>query len=195
VPDSNAISDVSLTLQTVLTQGLSTLTPAPTPIAELHDLQGSIPTSPARVLLFLFEAKEDPAARNRARVRSLEPPEVGVKKAPMAVFLRYLLIPWGGDRLTEHKILGRVLQILYDGAVLSGPQLMGGLAGTSEALKITLAPLTLEELTRVWYAVQKPYRLSLTYEVRVVNLESQKEKRSQLVAERDLQSVLPEVAP
>jgi hypothetical protein len=32
--------------------------------------------------------------------------------------------------------------------------------------------LTLEERARVWYAIEKPYRLSLTYEVRVVNLDA-----------------------
>jgi hypothetical protein len=39
-------------------------------------------------------------------------------------------------------------------------------------LKITLSPLTLDERARVWFAIQKPYRLSLTYEVRVVNLDA-----------------------
>ena len=71
----------------------------------------------------------------------------------MPLILRYLLTPWGGDRATEHLLLGRALQTLHDDAILSGPQLQGGLAGTSEALKLKLAPLTLEEQTRVWFAV------------------------------------------
>ena len=47
----------------------------------------------------------------------------------MALLLRYMLTPWSGDRLTDHKLLGRTFQVLYDGAILSGPQLQGGLAG------------------------------------------------------------------
>ena len=35
------------------------------------------------------------------------------------------------------------------------------------------APLTLEELTRVWHAVQKPYRLSVSYDVRVIKIDSE----------------------
>jgi hypothetical protein len=89
----------------------------------------------------------------------------------MALRLRYLVTPWSGDLFTDHRMLGRVLQVLYDDAILNGPQLQGGLAGTSQALKVTLAQLTLEERSRIWHAVQQPYRLSLTYEIRVVNLD------------------------
>ena len=51
--------------------------------------------------------------------------------------------------------------------------MQGGLAGTDQALKVTLSPLTLEERARVWYAIEKPYRLSITYEIRVVNLDAE----------------------
>jgi hypothetical protein len=61
---------------------------------------------------------------------------------------------------------------LYDEAIISGTQLQGGLAGTNQALKVTLAPITLDERARVWFAIQKPYRLSITYEVRVANLDA-----------------------
>jgi hypothetical protein len=66
------------------------------------------------------------------------------------------------------------MQVLYDGAIVSGPDLQGGsLRNTTEVLKVTLAPLTLEERTRVWFALARPFRLSLSYEVRVVNLDSE----------------------
>jgi hypothetical protein len=126
--------------------------------------------------LFLFETVEDPSAKNRPKFRVTLPPPgngVAVRKPPMALLLRYMLTPWSGDRLTDHKLLGRTLQVLYDGAILSGTQLQGGLTGTDQALKVTLSPLTIEERARVWYAIEKPYRISLTYEVRVVNLDSE----------------------
>ena len=179
--DYNVIADVSLTLQAVLTDAYKTLQPTSPPVAEISDLQGVISTSPARVTLFLFEAVENSSAKNRPRVRWTPPPgappappnRLLLKKPPMALLLRYMLTPWSGDRLTDHKLIGRTFQVLYDGAILSGPQLQGELAGTDQALKITLSPLTLEERARVWYAIEKPYRLSITYEIRVVNLDAE----------------------
>ena len=112
----------------------------------------------------------------------------------MALLLRYMLTPWSGDRLTDHKLVGRTIQVLYDGAILSGTQLQGGLAGTDQALKVTLSPLTLEERARVWYAIEKPYRLSITYEVRVVNLDAVATDSLVPVSQRSLEYLGPEAA-
>jgi hypothetical protein len=105
-----------------------------------------------------------------------------------------MLTPWSGDRLTDHRLLGRAMQVLYNNAVLSGSQLQGQLAGTVEALQITLSPLTIEERARVWYAIQKPYRLSVTYEVRVVNLDAIDVDPAAAVAQRTSQYLGPEAA-
>lgn len=186
MPDSAVIADVSATLQSVLTEAFSTLLPAPPPVAEIHDLQGAISTAPARMTLFLFEVVEDASMRNRPAKQRVVPPDLAVNRPPIPLLLRYLLTPWSGDRLTDHRIMGRALQVLYDGAILSGPQLQGGLTGTSEAIKLKLAPLTLEEQTRVWHAVQRPYRLSVTYDVRVINIDSEVNKLRRPVQSRNL---------
>lgn len=186
------IADVSTTLQSLLTNGLATL--AGPPVAQIHDLQGSIPTNPAQLTIFLFEAAEDPSARNRPRLRGSSPPDLSIRKPALALMLRYLLTPWSGDRATDHRILGRAMQVLYDNAILSGTALQGGLAGTNDALKITQAPMSLEERTRVWHAVQKPYRLSACYEVRVINLESEREDLVHPVARRTVDAAVPEGA-
>jgi hypothetical protein len=104
-----------------------------------------------------------------------------------------MFTPWSGDRLTDHRLLGRTLQVFYDDAIISGTQLQGNLAGTDQALKVTLSPLTLDERARVWFAIQKPYRLSITYEVRVVNLDSVTVETVAPVSERIAQYVGPEV--
>lgn len=198
MPDYSVIADVSTTLQTVLTNAYAPLDPAAPPVAEISDLSGIISTNPARMTIFLFEAVEDPSARNRPRVRVTPPPAPGTslyfRKPPMALLLRYMLTPWSGDRLTDHKLLGRTLQVLYDGAILSGTQLQGGLVGTDQALKVTLSPLTLEERARVWYAIEKPLRISLTYEIRVVNMDAVKVDTLTPVAERNLEYLGPEAA-
>lgn len=186
--DFGVIADVSATLQTVLTNGLAPLGS----VAEVHDLQGNISTLPARLTLFLYETSEDPSARNRPRVRDIPPPDITIRKPHMALVLRYLLTPWSGDRLTDHRILGRAMQVLYDNAILAGAVLQGGLAGTDQAIKITLSPLSLEERARVWYSVQRPYRLSVSYEVRVVNLVTETFERAAPVSNRSLDYQAPE---
>jgi hypothetical protein len=183
VPDSDVIAAVSETLQDVLNNAVSSLGST----AELSNLQGNIPTNPAILTLFLFEVAEDPSARNKPRIRNTSGSNAVITKPPMALVLRYLVTAWGGDRLTEHKLLGRAMQVLYDGALIGGPDLTGGtLQGSEEVLKVTLLPLTLEERTRVWYSVQRPYRLSLYYEVRVVNLDSKTADLRRRVDSREL---------
>jgi hypothetical protein len=122
--------------------------------------------------IFLYEVGEDPSARNHPRVRDTDPPDFKIRKPPLALLLRYLLTPWGGDQLTQQKILGRTMQVLYDRAILGGLDLQGVLRNTDEMLKVTLTPLSLEERARAWNAMQKAYRLSVAYEVRVVNIDS-----------------------
>ncbi len=195
MPDYSVIADVSATLRTVLTDGFALLGGAPPPIAEIHDLSGTIATNPARLTIFLFDVVEDVVSRNRAPLQTHAAPSLAVQKPPMALLLRYLMTPWSGDRLTDQRILARTLQVLYDQAILSGPQLLGGLAGTSQALKIKLVPLDLEERTRVWHSVQRPYRLSLSYEVRVVNLDSLEVERRPPVSARQLDPARAAVAP
>jgi hypothetical protein len=185
LPGSDVIAAVSETLQSVLADAVSILDNPP-PTAELSNLQGTISTTPARLTVFLFEVAEDASARNKPRTRTPATPNVSIAKPPMALVLRYLVTAWGGDRATEHRLLGRAMQVLYDGALIGGPSLKGVLKDTSEVLKLTLLPLTLEERTRVFYSVQIPYRLSLYYEVRVVNLDSETAEQRRMVDTRSM---------
>ena len=187
MPNSEVIAAVSETLRVVLQTAMEGHVAV---VVKLHDFQLDAPTAPT-LTIFLFEVGEDPSARNRPHIRETEPPNMKIRKPPMALLLRYLLTSWGGDAVTQQKILGRAMQTLYDKAILSGPDLQGGdmvLKNTDEALKVTLSPMTLEEHTRVWNAVQKPYRLSVSYEVRVVNLDSEDPKDLRPVTRRTLDS-------
>jgi hypothetical protein len=175
VGDHNVIADVSEILLAVLRDAIGDLGGVERPQAILDDLSGTVPVSPPKLTLFLYEIAEDVASRNRPNIR-VEPsdadPRAGVRKPPMALVLRYLITAWGGDQLTQHRMLGRAMEALYNDAILDGGQLTGSLAGGVDALHLTLTPLTLDQKSYVWYALQKPYRLSLNYEVRVVNLDA-----------------------
>ncbi|MFE7132071.1 DUF4255 domain-containing protein [Streptomyces sp. NPDC057638] len=170
--DFGVIADVSTVMVDALTESLRGLSQVEPPIAELNDLSDAIQTPPPKLTVFLYEIAEDPVSRNRPPVRSQPPDPPTTRKPPMALLLRYLITPWGGDQETQQRMLGRALQTFYDDAILDGLQLSGTLAAGTDSLHLSLTPLTLDQKSWVWYAIQKPYRLSLNYEVRVVNLDS-----------------------
>ena len=69
-------------------------------------------------------------------------------------------------------ILGKVLQSFHSHPVLRGTDLRAELSGTDAELKIRLEPMSLEEITRVWESLEGSYQLSVSYEVSVVNIDS-----------------------
>lgn len=167
------IGDVSQTLQSILEAGLQAVDA--TWKAELHDLVATPSASPAKLTIFLYDVAEDPSARNRPLDRKPGLASYTIKKPPIALVLRYMLTAWGGDRLTEHRMIGRAIQVLYDRSILSGTDLGGTLVDSNEALKLTFAPLGLAERAEIWQAIQKTYHLSVNYEVRVVHLDPEAE--------------------
>jgi uncharacterized protein DUF4255 len=170
--DFGVVADVSTIIVDRLTRALRDLgTEDGAPMAVLSDLDKP-PEGVVALTVFLYEIAEDPTSRNRPPVRSLPPNPPTTRKPPMALLLRYLITPWGGSQVTQHQMIGRALQVFYDDAIWAGEELTGSLAGTTDALQFTLTPLTLDQKSWIWYAIQKPYRLSLNYEVRVVNLDS-----------------------
>ena len=185
--DYGVISDVSTSLVTLLDQDLRR--PPLNARALLDDLSGAAPAG-LTLTITLYEILEDAPSRNRPRPQRPDGTAVVSTKPPMALRLHYLLTPWGGDALTEQQILGRAMQALYDDAILAGTELLGGLQGSADTLKITLIPLSLEDRSRVWYAIQKPYRLSVNYEVRVVNLDATEEQRDEVVRSSTLDADL-----
>ncbi len=173
VADSGVILDVSNTLVAFINAGAGDMFPGQT-VAALNDLSDPTlnPTPPLPLLsVFLFEVMEDPSARNLPLVRKTQNNAVAIQKPPMALQLNYLFTPWTKQFDSDQKLLGRVLRLFYEQAILSGPQLQDGLAGSPTSLKVTLHALTLEERTRIWHALQRPYRTSLAYGVRVVPLD------------------------
>jgi hypothetical protein len=70
------------------------------------------------------------------------------------------------------------MQILYDNALVAESKMTETLRLATDKLAIVLLSTKLEELTRIWNALQTPYRLSVCYEVRVVPIESTREQAS-----------------
>ena len=101
-----------------------------------------------------------------------------IESPPLPVCLHYLITPIvdtanvvAGSE-TEQVILGKILQIFHDHPTLRGADLQDDFAGTEVELNVRLESLNLEEITRVWDALEGSYQLSVSYEVSVVNIDS-----------------------
>jgi hypothetical protein len=101
-------------------------------------------------------------------VPTLPTGEGTISPPPLDLRLDYLLTPIarGGSEM-EQRILGRAMELFHAAPVVTGASLLAELAGTAAQLRVTLQPLGLEEITRVWAALRTPYRLSVSYEVRL----------------------------
>lgn len=106
---------------------------------------------------------------------------------PLPLVLHYLVTPYvrDADELTAHRLLGASMLALHDHPTLSGRELAaaGVPADVSEhieSVRITPLDTSVDEISKLWTAFQTQYRLSATYEVRVVLIESDRARRTPL---------------
>jgi len=196
MPGYSVIADVSKTMVAAINAALVALDPLNPPLAVIHDFVGTISTNPPSMVLFLYEVAQDPTTRNRPPLRDDVPGGVVTTKSPLPLVLRYLLTAFAGDRDTEQRMLACTMRALYDRPLKLGPDLVGdpaplGLAGTNVVLKVHLATITLDERSRVWQAIQRPYRLSVIYEVRLVELDAEQQSTTSTVRSRRLERAVP----
>ena len=101
---------------------------------------------------------------------------------PLPLRLHYLMTPVvnrnnddGNSPGIEQLIIGKVLQVFHDTPLIKGALLRGDLIDSDATLGVRLEPLGLEEITRVWDALESSYQLCVSYEVSMVMLASNKE--------------------
>jgi hypothetical protein len=101
----------------------------------------------------------------------------GMRMPPLPVRMHLLMTPLkttdvvNGPEL-EQVILGKVLHSLHDHPCFRGADLQGDLAGTASEFHVRLEPMTLEEITRVWTALEASYELSVSYELTLARIRS-----------------------
>lgn len=131
-----------------------------------------------RVNLLLYHVTECPHLKNQDTLGAAHPGEYG--RPPLTLDLHYLVTAYtpsdGGDQSEAHQILGDAMSALHDHALLQADVLDPALGSAVERPKITLEPLTVEDLTKVWLALNTPYRLSVGYKVTVVRIDSRRER-------------------
>jgi len=124
------------------------------------------------ISLFLYRVIRDPDLQNRPPVRVSRDQ---YKPEGIPVHLHYLVTPIRNNREDEHLLLGKVIQVFNDFAVVRGADLQEVLKGSDEELRITMEALSMEDQSQIWFALQAPYRLSVSYEVQVVTIDTNRE--------------------
>jgi hypothetical protein len=184
--DYPVISSVSSTLKELLVETItnssdSQLNGVPVQLLSPKEMQTASQTTGISVWLYkvskLSEMLNEPPERRTANQSA---------RVSLPLVLHYLVTPASNDPLTRHTLLGRVLQVFNDNAILRGAILAGVLQGSGEQLRIVLEALSVEELSLVWEALGEPYQLSVTYLVQVVKIDSDREStKVSPVLERD----------
>ena len=174
--DLTTIGDVTELIESLLT-GLTVTLDSPAALPK---------SSPGGTLsavnLYLYQVSENIDAKNKPWVTQPTGTQV---YPPLAVNLYYLLTPYADDPVTAHRVLTHAMAELYMSSVVEGSDLSDPLRHSVDRLTINLRQMTLEELTRIWNSLQSPYRLSVSYEVRVVLIDSLVERQPQRVEVAD----------
>jgi hypothetical protein len=194
--DFAAIGAVSSSLKTMLEQAITLSTEpqlAGTPIdlRSPKELRTAGLTPVVSLWLYRITRNDD-----LINLPALRVPPRQILPRPFPVNLHYLITPMTAQPIDSHRLLGRVLQIMHDTAILGGAFLDPSLvAGGVDQLRIHFEPHSLEELTRVWYALHEHYDLSCSYIVEYLPIASQREPVDAppvLVAKADYAEILEE---
>lgn len=188
-----AIGGVSETLRTLLRDRMEmptgVLNVPVTILPPQEDQDGDAAEDP-QVNLFLYRVTENGSLKNQEIPGSGHPAAYG--HPPLSLDLHYLLTAYGTtleeDFFKESRaqdLLGSAMRVLHDFPIVTEQlltvrppagqvMLHTSLRGEFERVKITLDPINLEDLSKIWTALTLSYRLSAAYTVSVVQIESQR---------------------
>jgi hypothetical protein len=183
-----AIAAVTATLRSLLATGvgIADVTARPLDLARTNLDTGD------QLNLFLYQVLPDAAWRNRDMPRQIKPNETGLPPLPLTLY--YLLTAYSeNDNDTNtHKLLGSAMGVLHDHPLLSAAEIKNvtspagsGLEDSDlheqlERVRITLQPLTFEEISKLWTTFQTHYRTSAAYQVSLVLIESKRPSKTPL---------------
>ncbi|OPY58511.1 MAG: hypothetical protein A4E56_03383 [Pelotomaculum sp. PtaU1.Bin065] len=177
------IADVGNTLVKLLRDQM---TPEPIPKAEMIGLCSPADKGDFRLTLFLY-CLEEIGEYSYPEMRSVGP---GIwQYPPLSLNLYYMMTAYStadlhSRSLDEHRILGRAVQVFYDHGILRDSTLQGTLFEASEEIKIVRNNLSVEQITEIWNRfTDVPFKLSVSYKVGPVDLDSTRFKKTKRVME------------
>jgi Pvc16 N-terminal domain len=174
-PSALAIAATTATLQGILSEGLGGLNVTIRPLDTARNN-----TTGDQINLFLYQVLPDAAWRNMDIPRRVRPGETAPPPLPLTLY--YLITAFGEDNdndIKSHALLGKAMSVLHDYPVIGADKIKknidsetANLEEQAERVRITLQPLTFEEISKLWTTFQTHYRTSAAYQVSVVLIES-----------------------
>ena len=135
-----------------------------------------------RLYVFLYNIVEDPFSKNK-------PDEYRggntllSSRPPLAVNLYYMLTPFSlprsrttaepPDPVQAHTIIAQAMRGFYDNGVVDRRYFPGNTTQGESQVRISCVQMNLEEITKIWSSFNRPYRLSICYEVSIVLIQSE----------------------
>lgn len=137
------------------------------------DVDITIVDTTRRINLFLYKVDENGSLKNMDVPGRGHPAAFG--RPPLSLDLHYLLTAYGlsdEEQIGSQELLADAMRVLHDFPIILNPHLDVALRNEIEHVKLYLEPLSLEELSKIWSALTKPMRLSVSYLVTVVQIEN-----------------------
>jgi Pvc16 N-terminal domain len=176
--DFRAISGVTRTLAAFLNAATGVTVEADkAPSDEIAD-------TPPLIHLYLYRVEQNPAFLNNDFIADANT----LRAPPLGINLFFLITPYGPGQLEIQKTLGDVLRTFWETQIIPPSAFDPSLTDLTEELRVIPHPLTLEQMTDLCRCFgQRPYRLSVTYEVSVVLIDSRITSTVTRVEERHLE--------
>lgn len=181
-----AIAAVTATLRSLLVRGVGIPEVTARP---LDNARRSVTGN--QLNLFLYQVLPDAAYRNQDMPRRTKPGETGFP--PLPLILYYLLTAYSDDEddTNAHRLLGEAMGVLHDHPLLGAAEIKNATSPIAdltesdlheqiERVRISLQPLTFEDMSKLWTTFQTHYRVSAAYQVSVVLIESSRRPRTPL---------------
>ena len=111
-------------------------------------------TESVRLSLFLYQITEFSSMRNQ--------PTPQLEPSPLYLNLHYLVTPCTQNTESDHIVLGKIMQVFADNAILRGSTLKGL---NSTCYRLVLDSLSINDLNKLWSIFGTYYRLSLSYSI------------------------------
>jgi hypothetical protein len=215
-----AIAGVSAVLTDLLNNGLvdNDITPLTGPVnvsAKPPDrVTPSGGTDLNQLNLFLYHVAPNPGWRNTA-LPSRDGEGARLTNPPLALDLFYLLTAYGEKDFQAEILLGYAMQLFHETPVLTRDAIRTALGGSPkpvvgtvlpqtfqtlvaadladqvEQIKIIPQAMSIEEMSKLWTALQTSYRPTAAYQVSVVLIESRRPTRQTFPVRERILEVVP----
>ena len=161
----------------------------------------------SRINLFMYHVTTNQGWRNAA-LPSRNADGDRTSNPPLGLNLHYLLSTYGANEFDAEVLLGYAMQLLHEtpvltresirrtlapaspvnGAALPAPHnalVASELADQVEQIRVVPETMSLEEVSKLWTAIQSHYRPTAAYQASVVLIESRRSARSALPVAND----------